>query len=519
MKIFANLSVSGSETTANTLSPAKSSDKSQIIFDLNKSYELTYVDPKIADYQFEIYDGDVEDAKLWGISIEDNKIIGTDAAAGKTVRVTAKLLTVYGKEVKDAEKYFAVKFGSTEADVEEISPVTYTVPAKALNDGKSYIGIDLGSTFSALTSEQATSLSNVTWTVDGEDKFIIAKADLTSAIKFFANATDAADDTKAITTNDQATQVKKITYAKIALTGTLNSVAKVGTYNLILTLSNANGEIKKVKVPVTIQVPGFDQLFEQKTSVWKDGALYANIDGNGKVNMLAGYTLNPDVVLGKGLKFTFSTVKNSSNQDVLGVKENSEGSGLGKFDNKVLTIDDSQNNSMQIASNAIDNNKLLVLQATPSYMVQGIYEVKGTKFNINLVTALDNAKIVYYVNGAEQTPMEITANGDVQTFDVFTPAQGQNKKKGIALVVGDTDYALNGNINGILNLSSATWTTKFGDAVPTGATASVNSGVLKVTIPSPAAGSYSSTLTLKVPSVTVDDTSLNKEMTINIKVK
>ena len=517
---IASLEVSGSSTPiTNGYTPAKlEGTVQQVSFDLNKSYKLTYVDPKIANYKFEIYDGDIEDAKLWGISINDNEIVANDAAAGKTVRVTTTILTINGKEIKaEANQLFAVKFGTTKVDAEDITPVTYSVPAKTL-DANSYIGIDLGSTFSALTSEQATSLTGVTWEVDGEDKFILAENNLNGAVTYYASASDAAQNKNKINTTDEANQVKKIAYAKIALNGgALNSNAKAGTYNLILTLKAATGEIKKVKVPVTINVPTFDQLFEQKTSVWKDGTLYANIDGSGKVNMLAGYTLKQDVMLDKGLTLSFSKVKNSSNKEVLGVQENAEGNGLGAFADTKLTINDNQNASIQISEDAIDDNKLLVLQATPSYKVQGIYEVKGSKFNINLVTALEGAKIVNYVNGVETSPLVIkTFDGIGEVFNAFTPAQGNNKKAGIALVIGGSDYALNGTVNGLT--LNGTWTSKFGDAVTGTPSATVAAGKLTIKVDSPAAGSYLSTLTLSYPVVSVGGTTLNKDITIDIKV-
>lgn len=55
-----------------------------------------YVDSKVYDYYIEIADADVNDAEVYGISVENNTIVASEKAAGKSIKLNVNIVDVNG---------------------------------------------------------------------------------------------------------------------------------------------------------------------------------------------------------------------------------------------------------------------------------------------------------------------------------------------------------------------------------------------------------------------------------------
>ena len=483
----------------------------RLFLEPNSTYELTYNDPNAYDYRFYFVDADINDAEAAGIKLENN-VITTSNAASRIYNMKLDVVYVDGTfKTLDLNKYGALSvYVGQDAAQEEVTAANYVLNADLTNN---FILVDLGTTFSSLSASDAVSASGY-WEIEAQNELgDYCPLSRVRTVKYYS---DEACQNE-VSLDDSFSNVKTIKYAKIAVTDDMIATSNTdkvapGTYNFKLNIYGNNGKLKEVTVPVTISAPKFTDLFATNAN-WKDNVLTLPISSTGNVDMSLAYNPSNGGAFDRNLSVTFSKINNSTPINVSTVSENTA-----IVSDNVLTFVSAQQGQFQIATNVIDNNALKTLTAEAAYKVHGFenFTVKSGEFTVKFANPWEGAKLVYYKDGKEVTPLEIT--GTETKFNVYAAGE---KKQGIALVLNG-DNTLAGVINGV-QLNNSEWKSSFGSAVPTtaNATATVDaSGNVTVTMGNGAstAAGYTSTMTLKYPVVKVNGSNVYATMTVNIKV-
>ena len=482
----------------------------RFILEPNSTYELTYNDPNAYDYRFYFVDADVNDAEAAGIKL-DNNVITTSNAAPDFYEMKLDVVYVDGtQKTLDQKDFFAEIYVGQDAAQEEVTAANYVLNADLTNN---FILVDLGTTFSSLSASDAV-YARGNWEIEAQNELgDYCPLLYVNTVKYYS---DEACQNE-VSLDDNFSNVKTIKYAKIAVTDDMIATSNTdkvapGTYNFKLNIYGNNGKLKEVTVPVTISAPKFTDLFATNAN-WKDNVLTLPISSTGNVDMSLAYNPSNGGAFDRNLSVTFSKINNSTPINVSTVSENTA-----IVSDNVLTFVSAQQGQFQIATNVIDNNALKTLTAEAAYKVHGFenFTVKSGEFTVKFANPWEGAKLVYYKDGKEVTPLEIT--GTETKFNVYAAGE---KKQGIALVLNG-DNTLAGVINGV-QLNNSEWKSSFGSAVPTtaNATATVDaSGNVTVTMGNGAstAAGYTSTMTLKYPVVKVNGSNVYATMTVNIKV-
>lgn len=468
---------------------------------LNSPIKLEYRASEAYDYKFTIAERDVNDAEEWGVKLENNVLTASNNAANKTVHLNLSVLGVDGK-VYSYEEEIAVEFGSVSTSAEELGVTNYKVDANS----KKAVVINLGETFSGLTAAQATSLleGGANWTLvdnpkepEDQNRFIVDKSVLNSNITYYQDEAC----TQVVKFNDSSDNIKKIKYAKIDVK-TINPLAKPGNYTLRLVLSNKEGEVKKVLAPVTITLPTFDELFA-KSAAWTDGVATIRLNANGVGDFLTLYkngTNLKDYAL--NVKFNTFKVDGVDKEVVDGSKET-----INEADTEfTITKDVIDNNAHTLRSVSVNNVE---------YKIHGVdgFVVKSGSFTVNFLTALDGAKLTYYVNGKEA---QMTVNGTKGTIRAY--GSDDNGIQGVAIVTS-TKAALNGTVNKV-QLTETNWESSFDAKAGNTAVATVKDGALTIdNLASSASGNYTTEMTLTyVGIVSVGGNTVNSAVKATVNV-
>ena len=472
---FNSLSVSGSTTPiSDAYTPAKGSGTLEAVsFDLNKAIELTYVDPMVYDYKFEIAKEDIADAKTYGITLENNVITAGDKAANKSIRVVCSIIGVNGavSESTDqtlaGDKVIVINFVGTTVEATDVKGGEFTVPATTLATSTTatdckFITLDLGDTFSGLTDAQAVSLESAAWAIDKDirDEFLLkTNADgtlnLTDAVTFYSD--EACEEE--VSFNDEVDHIQAIRYARIPLTSNnvdtsgKEKTAKPGTYKLTLTLSSSTGEVKKVNVPVIVSLPKFSDVFVQ-SGAWDKSKNTASlvITSDGTLDMLDAYSLAKDMsnastgaIVGDGFTVTVNPIDDTKAITTASSNQATITAGLNNAQVMTVTkVGTSKDSKFKIEEVAIKDGKLRALTAETSYKVQGFenFEIKSGEYTIQPITVLEGAKIVYLEEGAETELTTITGNTyDIIADDKVATAVA-DKATGLVIKLDGKYYAL-----------------------------------------------------------------------------
>ena len=463
-------------------------------YNLNSPIELKYIGSSIYDYKFSFTDADKNDADAWGITLKDNVLTASDKAAGKTIDLQVTVVSVNGT-VKTFSNVMSIKFAGTTTEAGEIAASTYNVKV----DKKDALVINLGDTFSSLTSEQAISINDLLWTTT-DNKFLLSATNgvLTqfSGVEFYEDA--ACSASKKVDFNDNNADIKKIKYAKIAVSD-YNPNATIGKHNMTLTLRAAddNGilsEIKKVTIPVDVAIPSFNDIFE-KSGSWNDNELTLRLDGTGKAVMMTAYSMATPSILGTyPLSVSFDKINNQSV-----VTDN-----VAKFNSTTA--------SFQITNEVITNTHTLQnISAESVYTIQGVdgFTVKSGKYTIKFITALEGAKLVNYND--KGVAIDFKVEGDEITYAAA-------EKSGIQLVVNNKNYNLVGSTINNLTLAKGDWSFAFDAKAGDKAKAEFTTdGGIKIT--GLAVGSYTTVLTMTYKSaVTVGEENVYVSVPVSIQV-
>ena len=453
------------------LTTTKSSDmyKSVDTYPLGTNLNLKYVQSSVYDYIFEIVDADKNDAEACGIKLENNVLYAenTAKAAGKTIHLNVKLLGVNGAEANfgytsATETPIAVTFGTVSSDVVTLPVSEYKVTPNqydwsvSTKDGEyATITLDMGDFFSGLTAEEAVAAAEggvVLKTTD--DTFAFLRQTIVNDFGDYVNSTIKfykADGETEVTYNDLQANIRNIKYAKVIYrkyTGVetvWNKKATLGQHILNLTLKDEkDNEIKKANIPVNVTVPSFFELFT-KSAAWGDKTAVAVVKEDGTVDLTQLYNNKSEANENKYFDLTSSFKANGETAGTLQTKQ----------DGKVVEA-----NTVVLNKYAADGNSLRDLSSKLIYKIvpevtSGAFWVNSGDFTMDLITKLDGAKFVYYVDGKE-TDIVVEPESE-NVIEGFNGEKG-DKRQGLSFYKAGKDnlFSSSSTVNGLkLDLGGA----------------------------------------------------------------
>ena len=418
------------------------------------SHELTFEQASVYDYMFEIVDADKNDAEVWGVKVENNVLTAenTAAAAGQTIHLNVKLLGVNGEvfdfKYKTNSDPIAITFGTATTEVITLPASTYKVNPVEYNNsmttGKgTAIVLDMGDLFSGLTAQEAIDVQKGQTTLRTTDETfaflrhtIVANQDSDDANIIFYKA----DNKTVVNFDDDNANIKDIKYAKVVYNPTKanklwNPEATLGEHILTITLADAAGnEIRKANIPVNVTVPTFFELFT-KSGAWTDNTALAVVNDEGLVDLKQLYNDKTDVNNALFASESTFMVGNSA-------------AGI---------VPTNGTNTLDLNTNAVKSHKLQDLATELVYeIVPGCdaFTVTSGDFTMDVVTRLDAAKFIYYVDGAEAN---IIVRPESKNTIVKWNKETGNKKAGLSFYkAGEDNIFKNGEEVNKLTLASVT---------------------------------------------------------------
>ena len=457
---------------------------------LNENHYLSFEQASVYDYKFEIVDADINDAEAWGITVENNVLKGTDAAAGKTIHLNVQLLGVNGKVenlklTNSSPNTIAVTFGQIKSSVITLPASTYKVtPDEYDNSVPSATGkyativLDMGDLFSGLTAQEAIAVK--------EGKTIVndyGTGTEGTTIKFYK-----ADKKTEVSFDDNAANIRNIKFAKVfyneSTIGKLwNPKATLGEHILRITLKDAaENEIRKANIPVNITVPSFFELFT-KSGAWTDNTALAVVDETGNIDLKQLYN-------------------DKSNADEVKFFDLSSDFIADGKDAGVLSNTDSDVNANRVILNAkaVSNHALKDLTTNLVYKIVPEcpnFWVTSDNFTMDVVTKLDAGKFIYYDTDGKAT--DIVVRPETKN----TIAAWDGKKTGLSFYkAGENNIFKDGeDPNGFVLDVTNDVEYKFDDKAGDLASAKFENGALIVS--GLAKGNYTTVLTITYTKASV----------------
>lgn len=505
------------------------SDSSSKTYALGAEHALSFVQSSVYDYKFEIVDADKNDAEAWGIKLENNVLYAenTTAAAGKTIHLNVILLGVDGNKFnfnyKTSNTPLAVKFGNVTSDVItlpesefKVTPQQYDWSIPGGNEEFATMTLDMGDLFSGLTAQEAIAVAKggtVLKTTDETFPFLrksivndFGAGTENSTIKFYK-----ADCETEVTFDDLQANIRNIKYAKVIYAmpkpeQIWNEKATLGKHVLTLTLNDANdNQIRKANVPVNVTVPSFFELFV-KSAAWGDNTAIAVADENGKVDLKQLYNDKFNTAAGEVKYFEKETSSFIANGEVAGTLYGSS---------NVVTLNDA----------AANGHSFRDLSSKLNYTIVPLcdnFDVNSGDFTIDLVTKLDGAKFVYYVDGKEtEIVVEPESRNEITAFN----KEAGDKRQGLSFYKAGKDHVFDNGVvvNGLtLDLADANVDFKFDDKAGDKATAEFSGGKLILTgLAKPiSADGYTTVLTVTYMKASkAGNTDIYETFKINLSVK
>ena len=386
----------------------------------------------IYDSYIEIDDKDM--AEEYGISAEGMTLdVSSKAASLNNLPLIIHVLDINGNEVESKRVY--VNFAASVTAGDELKDQVYTVMPSVDKD-KQFILIDLGTTFTGLTSEEAVAISTdkqtlgtgtVTWYSVAENNLfktqgltgaidalevLSANSDILyytkkeDALKYGLEGKDGVSiDFSSLngTVNVQASTIREIAYAVVPFNSTsINADAKANVktpFTLILKDKNGN-EIRKASAHFELALPTFDQLLEANTTqnLWNEGVFKARLTPTGAINTGEGQIKLASAFVSKNDGTTNYIDLNSADGLLsyeLAYKD---------FDEKDQYVDVTSTTSATLDGKIVKDGKLLNedINAIATLSVYGtsFKNLQVTKeFKIDLMSIFEGAELAYYVGG------------------------------------------------------------------------------------------------------------------------
>ena len=361
------------------------------------------------------------------------------------------------------ETPIAVTFGTVSSDVVtlpvseyKVTPNQYDWSVADIADKEfATITLDMGDFFSGLTAEEAVAAAEggvILKTTDETFPFLRQTIvnnfgkDVNDIIKFYK-----ADGETEVTYNDLEANIRNIKYAKVFYNKNVNNSgasiwnykATLGQHILNLTLEDEKGnEIKKANVPVNVTVPSFFELFT-KSAAWGDKTAVAVVDEKGNVDLTQLYNNKSEADENKYFDLTSSFKANGETAGTLQTE-----SGKVKANTVVLNAYAADGNSLR------DLSSKLIYKIVPE-VTSGAFWVNSGEFTMDLITKLDGAKFVYYVDGKET---DIVVEPESQNvIEGFNGEKG-DKRQGLSFYKAGKDnlFSSSSTVNGLkLDLGGA----------------------------------------------------------------
>ena len=441
-----------------------------------KAHRMSYLDGRIYDMKVAINAKDVNDAEVYGVSIDAAKgtITAGTNAVGRTFALDVTLIDVNGNVSET--KTINVQFTEAEQQEVTLSPVTYDVTPAA---DKTLL-VDLGDTFSSLTAGDAiaiNSLSNITWAIEGNDNTFLWKygeygayiggvpnndQNLFDYLNYGENMSDWSgsydrilyfdENMKGIDVSDDNLDenVKKIRYAKLVWNSDkyANSQAQDGEHLISITINrnisasdtdSGNRLVKKVNIPIHVVVPAWDDLFKT-TSQW---------NGNTYITRLTNVSTTRAEISMDAFQDASTAWGNNLN-DAISITELKYATPDGREDDAFTGSLPAQVGGAGASLVALNYGKLTAgtndpvnpthklafttMSAKAEYVIGGVADFTIEKeFNVQLKTIFEDAKLVYYVsNGsawvaaanAKMNASNIIVKGTVDSDNETITAEG-----------------------------------------------------------------------------------------------
>ena len=423
------------------------------------THYMSYLDGRIYDMKVELDPSSESDAAVYGVTInEDGTITAGANAEDRYFKLQVTLIDVNGNisETKVVRVYFEQEEA---AQVTELTPMAYTVTPSA---DKSVL-INLGDVFSSLSDEDAIALqnnANITWNIENNDNtFVLDQFSFNSfTIKYYADAA-CTQEIQAADFRD-GDKVKSIKYAKIPVSS-YNPAATLGEHLLSITLTRqvgvvpgdpANKTIKKVNVPVDVQLPAWDALFKKSSAGWSSDTYESRI-----VDLNGGYAQI-------GLKaFSALTATNGADENLIEIVEleytlnGNEGNAV-IGNRRVDNLIDLNRSALEtnIAAGTSTDLAFDTMKATAEYAIEGMSEFTiKTEFNVHILSMFEGAELVWYDKDGN-----VTSPAVMDQFDKIagTGQYDAVHKNGLALrfigktiEIGDATNSWTFTVNGINN--------------------------------------------------------------------
>ena len=390
------------------------------------THQMTYLDGRIYDMKVEIDPSSQSDANVYGVKInEDGTITAAETAQNRQFKLQVTLIDVNGN-ISETE-VITITFKKQEAaQVTELAPMPYTITPAA---DKSVI-INLGDVFTSLSDEDAIAIrskNNIEWVIENNDNTFVLPlsafgTSLDNAITYYEDAActqeiDASDMLK-------GEAVKSIKYAKIPVSAYTNMNATLGEHLLSITLNRQVGvpgttvekTIKKVNVPVDVQLPAWEDIFKTTTQ-WNGNTYVArltNVDrslNNAEISMDAfedastawGSNINDNIRI-EEMKYIGADGREYNAAWGMPAQVGTQTANL---DYRALTADINT------------THKLAFTELTAKAVYEfGVPKFKIEKeFTVQLKSIFEDAKLVYYVwNGSAWVA---NANAKMNAADVI----------------------------------------------------------------------------------------------------
>ena len=381
----------------------------------------------IYDSYIEIDDKDM--AEEYGISAKGMTLdVSSKAASLNNLPLIIHVLDINGNEVESKRVY--VNFAASVAAGDELKDQVYTVMPSVDKD-KQFILIDLGTTFTGLTSEEAVAISTdkqtlgtgtVTWysvaknnlfktegTVGAIDalEVLSANSDILyytkkeDALKYGLEGKDGVSiDFNSATVNVKASTIREIAYAVVPFdNASINNDAKANVktpFTLILKDKNGN-EIRKASAHFELALPTFDQLLEANTTqnLWNEGVFKARLTptgaDEGQIKLASAFVSKNDG--------TTNYIDLNSADGLLSYEL-----AYKDFDEKDQYVDVTSTIPATLDGKIVKDGKLLNedINATATLSVYGtsFKNLQVTKeFKIDLMSIFEGAELAYYVGG------------------------------------------------------------------------------------------------------------------------
>ena len=390
------------------------------------THQMTYLDGRIYDMKVEIDPSSQSDANVYGVKInEDGTITAAETAQNRQFKLQVTLIDVNGN-ISETE-VITITFKKQEAaQVTELAPMPYTITPAA---DKSVI-INLGDVFTSLSDEDAIAIrskNNIEWVIENNDNTFVLPlsafgTSLDNAITYYEDAACTQEIDASDMLNGEA--VKSIKYAKIPVSAYSNIAATLGEHLLSITLNRQVGvpgttvekTIKKVNVPVDVQLPAWEDIFKTTTQ-WNGNTYVArltNVDrsrNNAEISMDAfedastawGSNINDNIRI-EEMKYIGADGREYNAASGMPAQVGTQTANL---------------NYRALTADINTTHKLAFTELTAKAVYQfGVPNFKIEKeFTVQLKSIFEDAKLVYYVHNG--SAWVANANAKMNAADVI----------------------------------------------------------------------------------------------------